>query len=43
MTTCWQYNPKMRPVFLEIVQALYDDVNEEFKEVSFYSKCAESR
>nr|XP_039251871.1 insulin receptor-like [Styela clava] len=38
MATCWQYNPKMRPIFLEIVHELYKDVNDEFKEVCFYGK-----
>ncbi|XP_069595251.1 insulin receptor [Ranitomeya imitator] len=36
MQMCWQYNPKMRPTFLEIIQMLKDDLHSSFQEVSFY-------
>lgn len=33
---CWQFNPKMRPSFLEIISSLKDDLEEGFKEMSFF-------
>ncbi|KAM4706801.1 insulin receptor [Discoglossus pictus] len=36
MQRCWQYNPKMRPTFLEIIDMLKDDLHPSFQEVSFY-------
>ncbi|CAH2293278.1 insulin receptor isoform X1 [Pelobates cultripes] len=36
MQMCWQYNPKMRPTFLEIIDMLKDDLHPSFQEVSFY-------
>ncbi|KAE8632427.1 hypothetical protein XENTR_v10001545 [Xenopus tropicalis] len=36
MQMCWQYNPKMRPTFLEIIDMLKDDLHLSFQEVSFY-------
>ncbi|XP_013882335.1 insulin receptor [Austrofundulus limnaeus] len=36
MQMCWQYNPKMRPTFLEIVEMLRDDLHPSFQEVSFF-------
>ncbi|XP_056374073.1 insulin receptor isoform X1 [Hyla sarda] len=36
MQMCWQYNPKMRPTFLEIINMLKDDLHPSFQEVSFY-------
>lgn len=36
MRMCWQYNPKMRPAFLEIISSLKDDMEPPFREVSFF-------
>ncbi|XP_078526892.1 insulin receptor [Lissotriton helveticus] len=36
MSLCWQYNPKMRPVFLEIIEMLKDDLPPSFQELSFF-------
>ncbi|XP_077331658.1 insulin receptor [Lithobates pipiens] len=36
MQMCWQYNPKMRPTFLEIIEMLKDDLHPSFQELSFY-------
>ncbi|XP_041424918.1 insulin receptor isoform X1 [Xenopus laevis] len=36
MQMCWQYNPKMRPTFLEIIDMLKDDLRPSFQDVSFY-------
>uniref|UniRef100_H3A6S8 Tyrosine-protein kinase receptor n=3 Tax=Latimeria chalumnae TaxID=7897 RepID=H3A6S8_LATCH len=36
MSMCWQYNPKMRPIFLEIIGMLKDDLHPTFQEVSFF-------
>lgn len=36
MRMCWQFNPKMRPAFLEIVDLLKDDLHPSFPEVSFF-------
>ncbi|KAM8961748.1 insulin receptor [Pelodytes ibericus] len=36
MQMCWQYNPKMRPTFLEIIDMLKNDLHPSFQEVSFY-------
>lgn len=36
MRSCWQFNPKMRPTFLEIVDLLKDDLHPSFPEVSFF-------
>ncbi|XP_045146250.1 insulin receptor [Echinops telfairi] len=36
MRMCWQFNPKMRPTFLEIVDQLQDDLHPSFPEVSFF-------
>ncbi|XP_053320288.1 insulin receptor [Spea bombifrons] len=36
MQMCWQYNPKMRPTFLEIIDMLKDDLHPSYREVSFY-------
>ncbi|XP_029470000.1 insulin receptor [Rhinatrema bivittatum] len=36
MQMCWQYNPKMRPTFLEIIEMLKDDLHPSFQEVSFF-------
>ncbi|TSL68186.1 Insulin-like growth factor 1 receptor [Bagarius yarrelli] len=36
MRMCWQYNPKMRPTFLEIISSIKDDLDSNFKEVSFF-------
>ncbi|KAM9097937.1 insulin receptor isoform X1 [Sarcophilus harrisii] len=36
MQMCWQYNPKMRPTFLEIIEMLKDDLHPSFREVSFF-------
>ncbi|KAM7142407.1 insulin receptor isoform 5-T5 [Molossus nigricans] len=36
MRMCWQFNPKLRPTFLEIVDMLKDDLHPSFPEVSFF-------
>ncbi|XP_062338372.1 insulin receptor-like [Osmerus eperlanus] len=36
MQMCWQYNPKMRPMFQEIIEMLREDLHPSFQEVSFY-------
>ncbi|XP_054837014.1 insulin receptor-like isoform X1 [Eublepharis macularius] len=36
MQMCWQYNPKMRPSFVEIIEMLKDDLHPAFQEVSFF-------
>ncbi|XP_064422051.1 insulin-like growth factor 1a receptor [Latimeria chalumnae] len=36
MRLCWQYNPKMRPSFLEIISSIKDELDPAFKEVSFF-------
>ncbi|PKK19298.1 insulin receptor [Columba livia] len=36
MQMCWQYNPKMRPTFIEIIEMLKDDLHPSFHEVSFF-------
>jgi insulin receptor len=36
MSMCWQYNPKMRPTFQEIIEMLKEDVHPSFREVSFF-------
>ncbi|XP_058019223.1 insulin receptor [Ahaetulla prasina] len=36
MQMCWQYNPKMRPSFIEIIEMLKDDLHLTFREVSFF-------
>lgn len=36
MQMCWQYNPKMRPVFLEIIEMIKEDLHPTFQEVSFF-------
>uniref|UniRef100_A0A674MK11 Tyrosine-protein kinase receptor n=1 Tax=Takifugu rubripes TaxID=31033 RepID=A0A674MK11_TAKRU len=36
MQMCWQYNPKMRPTFLEIIEMLHDNLHPTFQDVSFF-------
>ncbi|XP_071765280.1 insulin receptor a [Centroberyx gerrardi] len=36
MQMCWQYNPKMRPSFQEIIEMLREDLHPTFQEVSFF-------
>ncbi|KAG7456751.1 hypothetical protein MATL_G00239170 [Megalops atlanticus] len=36
MQMCWQYNPKMRPTFQEVIEMLKDDLHPTFQEVSFF-------
>ncbi|MED6231465.1 Insulin-like growth factor 1 receptor [Ataeniobius toweri] len=36
MRMCWQYNPKMRPSFLEIISSIKEDLDPHFREVSFF-------
>uniref|UniRef100_A0A3Q3M330 Tyrosine-protein kinase receptor n=1 Tax=Labrus bergylta TaxID=56723 RepID=A0A3Q3M330_9LABR len=36
MRMCWQYNPKMRPSFLEIISSIKDDLDPPFREMSFF-------
>lgn len=37
MRRCWQHRPTARPTFVDIITHLIDDVNENFKKVSFYN------
>lgn len=36
MRMCWQYNPKMRPSFVEIINSIKDELEPSFKEASFF-------
>lgn len=36
MRMCWQYNPKMRPSFVEIIGSMKDELDPSFREVSFF-------
>ncbi|XP_064176057.1 LOW QUALITY PROTEIN: insulin-like growth factor 1 receptor, partial [Anguilla rostrata] len=36
MRMCWQYNPKMRPAFLEIISSLKEELEPPFREMSFF-------
>uniref|UniRef100_A0A8B9L8H0 Tyrosine-protein kinase receptor n=1 Tax=Astyanax mexicanus TaxID=7994 RepID=A0A8B9L8H0_ASTMX len=36
MRMCWQYNPKMRPSFLEIISSIKEELEPSFQEVSFF-------
>uniref|UniRef100_A0A8C5E0F0 receptor protein-tyrosine kinase n=1 Tax=Gouania willdenowi TaxID=441366 RepID=A0A8C5E0F0_GOUWI len=36
MRMCWQYNPKMRPSFLEIISSIKEDLDPPFREMSFF-------
>ena len=36
MQKCWKYNPKMRPVFQEIIELLREDLHPSFQELSFF-------
>uniref|UniRef100_A0A3Q3X684 Tyrosine-protein kinase receptor n=1 Tax=Mola mola TaxID=94237 RepID=A0A3Q3X684_MOLML len=36
MRMCWQYNPKMRPSFVEIIGSIKDELEPSFREVSFF-------
>lgn len=36
MRMCWQYNPKMRPSFLEIISSIKDELDPTFREMSFF-------
>ncbi|KAI9529872.1 hypothetical protein NQZ68_008111 [Dissostichus eleginoides] len=36
MRMCWQYNPKMRPSFLEIINSIKQDLEPPFREMSFF-------
>lgn len=36
MRMCWQYNPKMRPSFVEIISSIKDELEPAFREVSFF-------
>ncbi|XP_032902872.1 insulin receptor isoform X2 [Amblyraja radiata] len=36
MQMCWQYNPKSRPTFVEIITMLKGDLHPSFHDVSFY-------
>uniref|UniRef100_A0A8C3AJ66 Tyrosine-protein kinase receptor n=1 Tax=Cyclopterus lumpus TaxID=8103 RepID=A0A8C3AJ66_CYCLU len=42
MRMCWQYNPKMRPSFLEIISSIKDDLEPPFREMSFFYKNMEN-
>uniref|UniRef100_A0A8D3E5K4 Tyrosine-protein kinase receptor n=1 Tax=Scophthalmus maximus TaxID=52904 RepID=A0A8D3E5K4_SCOMX len=36
MRMCWQFNPKMRPAFVEIISSLKDELEPSFKDSSFF-------
>ena len=36
MQMCWQYNPKTRPMFQEIIEMLREDLHPSFQELSFF-------
>ncbi|XP_061525812.1 insulin-like growth factor 1b receptor [Phycodurus eques] len=36
MRMCWQYNPKMRPSFVDIIGSMKDELEQSFCEVSFF-------
>lgn len=36
MRMCWQYNPKMRPSFLEIINSIKEELDPPFGEMSFF-------
>uniref|UniRef100_A0A8C6U6K6 Tyrosine-protein kinase receptor n=1 Tax=Neogobius melanostomus TaxID=47308 RepID=A0A8C6U6K6_9GOBI len=36
MQRCWQYNPKMRPSFVDIINTVKDELEPSFKEASFF-------
>lgn len=36
MRMCWQYNPKMRPSFLEIINSIKEELEPPFPEFSFF-------
>ncbi|KAF7660839.1 hypothetical protein LDENG_00273910 [Lucifuga dentata] len=36
MRMCWQYNPKMRPSFAEIINSIKEELDPSFREVSFF-------
>lgn len=36
MRMCWQYNPKMRPSFVEIISSIKEELEPSFREVSFF-------
>ncbi|XP_056135138.1 insulin-like growth factor 1 receptor [Lampris incognitus] len=36
MRMCWQYNPKMRPSFVEIIGSLAEELEPSFREFSFF-------
>ncbi|XP_065322279.1 insulin-like peptide receptor [Gordionus sp. m RMFG-2023] len=38
MKLCWNFQPKTRPTFLDVVEILYPDLSAKFKTVSFFSK-----
>ncbi|XP_033823932.1 insulin-like growth factor 1a receptor [Periophthalmus magnuspinnatus] len=36
MRMCWQYNPKMRPSFLEIISSIKEEMEPPFRDMSFF-------
>lgn len=36
MRRCWQHRPSARPTFMEIIEMLLDDVNQNFRNIAFY-------
>lgn len=36
MRRCWQHRPSARPTFMEIIESLLDDVNQNFRNIAFY-------
>ena len=38
MKHCWSRSPKSRPNFIEVIEMLINDTNEQFLKISYYSK-----
>lgn len=36
MRRCWQHRPSARPTFMEIIETLLDDVNQNFRNIAFF-------
>uniref|UniRef100_A0A8C9WPM5 Tyrosine-protein kinase receptor n=1 Tax=Scleropages formosus TaxID=113540 RepID=A0A8C9WPM5_SCLFO len=36
MQMCWQYNPKLRPTFQEVIEMMKEELHPSFQEVSFF-------
>ena len=36
MRSCWQHRPSARPTFIQIIEQLLEDVNQNFRNIAFY-------